>query len=125
MIATPPCRATHYDELAVAAQAGDAAKVRSLLDSGANPNDYDRTYSALMYAAGNGHVEATRTLLARGANVDHRDHNGDRALLWAAQQLDNLRRLEQELAGAAGLIPASRRIRPADRCDMQASHERR
>ena len=80
-----PSRATRYDELAVAAQAGDATKLRSLLDSGANPNDYDGTYSALMYAAGNGHVEAVRILLARGANVDHRDHNGDRALLWAAQ----------------------------------------
>src|SRR5258708_6912015 len=81
-----PCAARHGDALAIAAQAGDAQRVRTLLDAGADPNDYGNTYSALMHAAGNGHVEAVRLLLARGARVDHRDHNGDRALLWAAQR---------------------------------------
>lgn len=76
--------AGHFDALAVAAQDGDTTKVAALIEAGADPNDYRRTYSALMYAAGNGHASVVGLLLAHGARVDHRDHNGDRALLWAA-----------------------------------------
>ena len=79
--------AVHANEaLRTAARLGDTAQVRALLEAGADPNVQERTYSPLMFAAGNGHVEMTRLLLARGASVDHRDHNGDRALLWAAQR---------------------------------------
>jgi uncharacterized protein len=74
------------EALRTAARIGDTAQVRALLEAGADPNSERRTYSPLMFAAGNGHVEMTRLLLARGATVDHRDHNGDRALLWAARR---------------------------------------
>src|SRR5262245_60563643 len=74
------------EALRTAARIGDTAQVRALLEAGADPNAEQRSYSPLMFAAGNGHVEMTRLLLARGATVDHRDHNGDRALLWAAQR---------------------------------------
>lgn len=74
------------EALLSAARTGDAAQVRALLEAGADPNIEQRTYSPLMFAAGNGHIEMTRLLLERGAAVDHRDHNGDRALLWAAQR---------------------------------------
>lgn len=73
------------EDLLSAARAGDTGRVRELLDAGHDPNGIRRkTYSPLMFAAGNGHLEMTRLLLAHGALVDHRDHNGDRALLWAA-----------------------------------------
>ena len=83
-IAVVPCAAAHNDALSVAARQGDLAQVQALLAAGADPNDYERAYSPLMHAAGAGNVELTRLLLARGAKVDHRDHNGERALLWAA-----------------------------------------
>jgi ankyrin repeat protein len=61
--------------------------VRELI-SGSSPNrpSYEDGYTPLMFAAGNGQVAMTRMLLAAGAEVDVRDHNGDRALLWAAQR---------------------------------------
>jgi ankyrin repeat protein len=74
------------EALRTAARIGDTEQVRALLEAGADPNAERRSYSPLMFAAGNGHVEMTRLLLARGAAVDHRDHNGDRALLWAAER---------------------------------------
>jgi len=84
VVVTPAAQAT--EALLSAARTGDTALVQSLLDAGHDPNDILRkTYSPLMFAAGNGHVDMTRMLLARGAAVDHRDHNGDRALLWAAE----------------------------------------
>ena len=83
VVISPAAKAT--EALLSAAHAGDTAQVRALLDAGHDPNGIlRRTYSPLMFAAGNGHVEMTRLLLARSATVDHRDHNGDRALLWAA-----------------------------------------
>jgi ankyrin repeat protein len=79
--------AGHADErVLAAARRGDLAQVRALLEAGADPNIDRKTYSPLMFAAGNGHVEMTRLLIAHGARVEHRDHNGDRALLWAAQR---------------------------------------
>ena len=74
------------EALLSAARTGDTAQVRALLEAGVDPNVERRTYSPLMFAAGNGHVEMTRLLLARRASVDHRDHNSDRALLWAAER---------------------------------------
>src|SRR3954471_1807072 len=64
-----------------AAKAGDIDKVREMLDKGVpvdTREDYtvDRDYyqqseqTALMYAAGGGHLEVVRILLKAGANVN-------------------------------------------------------
>lgn len=76
------------DPLRDAARTGDLATLQRLLDEGADPNAWPEGYSPLMFAAGNGHPEAVALLLAHGAVVDHRDHNGERALLWAAREGD-------------------------------------
>ncbi|MGH6770938.1 MAG: ankyrin repeat domain-containing protein [Xanthobacteraceae bacterium] len=74
------------ESVLIAARRGDLAQVRALLAAGADPNIDRKTHSPLMFAAGNGHVEMTRLLIVRGARIEHRDHNGDRALLWAARR---------------------------------------
>ena len=92
-----------------------------------------------MFAAGNGHVEMTRLLLARGATVDHRDHNGDRALLWAARARScrdradvaggrrrgavGRRSLSQHAADAR--LPATRGSRSSACCSQPAPMPRR
>jgi ankyrin repeat protein len=73
-------------DLLTAARTGDGATALRLLEAGADPNVDRAAYSPLMFAAGNGDDALTAALIARGARVDHRDHNGDRALLWAAQR---------------------------------------
>ncbi len=69
-----------------AARLKDLEGVRAALAGGADPNGFPKAYSPLMFAAGNGEAEMTRLLLAHGAQTEHRDQNGDRALLWAAQR---------------------------------------
>ncbi len=68
-----------------AAERGRAADVRSLLLQGANPNcrepKEDRT--ALMLAAGRGHLEAVMALLDKGVNVRLTDSAGRTALAHA------------------------------------------
>ena len=64
---------------------GDAAAVRTLLDSGADPNAHnDAGATALMWAAND--VEKTRLLLDRGAKVDVKSDDGRTPLLIAAGQ---------------------------------------
>jgi ankyrin repeat protein len=63
----------------------DVAEVEAALDAGMNPDPFGDEYSLLMFAAGDGDLALTRLLLSRGAQTEHRDHNQDRALLWAAQ----------------------------------------
>lgn len=63
--------------------------VRALLAQGADPNpphDHYNGYTPLMFSAGNGDPEMTRLLLEAGARTEQRDHNGERALQWAARQ---------------------------------------
>lgn len=63
--------------------------VRALLAEGADPNPPHEGYSGytpLMFAAGNGDPEMTRLLIEAGAETERRDHNGERALQWAARQ---------------------------------------
>lgn len=71
------------------ARTKDLEGVRTLLARGADPNPpyegYDG-YTPLMFAAGNGDPQMTRLLLEAGAVTEHRDHNGERALQWAARQ---------------------------------------
>jgi uncharacterized protein len=68
-----------------AARAGDAARVASLVDQGADVNArarYDMT--ALHFAADKGQLEVVRLLVARGANVNAQDtFYRTRSLDWA------------------------------------------
>ena len=70
-----------------AARMGDVEAVRQMLEAGEDPNppEYHDSYAPLQFAAGNGHVEMTRLLLEAGANTEYRDHNNDRAIIWAAR----------------------------------------
>jgi uncharacterized protein len=54
-----------------AARYGDVARLRALLDDGADVNARDRYHqTGLMLAAQGGHAECVRLLLARGADPD-------------------------------------------------------
>ena len=66
---------------------GDSAAVKSLPESGMNPDLRDKTgLTALMAAAGNGQTETVQTLLDRGADVNAKGKNGETALKLARDQ---------------------------------------
>ncbi len=66
-------------QLLKAAQRGDVARIRTLLDEGADMID-----PALLAASMQGKAGAVKLLLDRGANIAAHDYNGDTALLLAA-----------------------------------------
>ena len=71
--------------LIVAAEAGDAERVRGLLGRGARIEaEDDCQWTALMRAASHGHREVVRMLIERGAAVDKRGKIGFTALMAAA-----------------------------------------
>ena len=78
-----------FDGLLHYARTRNLDGVRDLLEQGADPNppyeSYDG-YTPLMFAAGYGLPDMTRLLLEAGAETERRDHNGDRALQWAARK---------------------------------------
>lgn len=84
MMAQAPTSALN-ESLWEAARAGDAARVASLVDEGADVNAkarYDMT--ALHFAADKGRLEVVRLLVARGANVNAQDtFYRTRSLDWA------------------------------------------
>ena len=68
-----------------AAREGDEARLRSLLDSGADPNQRDANgNSALIAAVAAGHASAARVLLAAGANPNLASSGGRTPLIEAA-----------------------------------------
>jgi len=70
-----------------AVRRGDTAKVKELIKKGANVNNtynFGKPTTALVQAAGGGHMEIVRALLKAGANVHHRDKYGGTALHAAA-----------------------------------------
>ena len=72
-------------ELFAAAQAGDAAKISSLLAAGSDHAAIDEAgETALMHAAHAGHVAAVKALIAAGADVKTRSPQGWTALARAA-----------------------------------------
>ncbi len=72
-------------ELFDAARAGDAARVKSLLDAGASPSATDEAgETALMMAAHSGHLATVQALLAAGADVKTQSPQGWTALAKAA-----------------------------------------
>jgi len=79
------------DQLFEAVRAGDAAKVTTLLDKGADVNAKFRYgMTALFKAAERGNLEVTKVLLARGVDVTVKDtFYGENALGWALQNDHN------------------------------------
>jgi ankyrin repeat protein len=60
--------------LTIAAERGDAAKVRKLIAAGANVNEKDEAgYTALMWAARKGNMEIARALVEARADLNVRD----------------------------------------------------
>jgi ankyrin repeat protein len=70
-----------------AAQAGDTAKVKKLLEQGADVNAKDEYGgTALMWAAGKGHTEMVNALIDAGADVNAKMKGGWTALMFAAEE---------------------------------------
>src|SRR6266511_601613 len=80
-----------------AARTGAADAVQALLDHHADVNAKETTrgQTALMWAAGEGHVETIKALVARGADLKTRENGGWTAFLFAARegQIDAVRAL--------------------------------
>jgi ankyrin repeat protein len=71
--------------LFAAAESGDAAQLRSLLEAGCSHAALDHAgETALMHAAHGGHLEAVQVLLAYGAEVNFKSEHGWTALARAA-----------------------------------------
>jgi len=100
-----PVSADFYS-LLTAARLDDLDTVRRLLAAGDDPNPFGPGdgYAPVQFAAEHNNAEMVRLLLAAGADPEYRDHNGERALLWAANDgaVDTMR-----LLLAAGSPPNS------------------
>ena len=74
-----------HTALMCAALGGDTARVKALLDHGANVNAKDSEgHTALMFAVVNLHRDVVELLLEHGADVNARADDGATALLLAA-----------------------------------------
>lgn len=72
-------------ELFAAAQSGDTAQIKTLLEGGADHAAVDEAgETALMHAAHGGHVAAVQLLIAAGADVNAKSPQGWTALAKAA-----------------------------------------
>jgi hypothetical protein len=107
-------RAPDLSPLHYAAMAGNTARVRALLDEGADVNVQQRAFlgTPLQYAAQNGHGETVQALIERGATIDARDANNRTPLIWAAMggHAEAIRRLldagaDTSAANAGGWTP--------------------
>ncbi|MFN3191034.1 MAG: PQQ-binding-like beta-propeller repeat protein [Aureliella sp.] len=103
-------------ELWDAAQRGDTAEIRSLLDAGVDPNaptQYNAT--ALMYACGRGHEEAVKMLLKAGANPNNKDRFYNATpMAWAAMKQNKDIAVLLVEAGCEDILPALRLAMLAD-----------
>lgn len=108
MVASEPHPDTRRERnctsLMLGSYAGSEAKVRDLVERGADleAKDVDG-YTALMYACNKGHSEVVRILLAAGANPNARAADNSTPLMFAAQHghADFVRRLIEAGADAS------------------------
>jgi len=85
---------TSVDALFAAIQRGNAGEVDRLLESGANPDAMDADgVPALMTAALFANADVVERLLARGADPNRPGPGGATALIWAAPDVEKMRRL--------------------------------
>ena len=74
----------HGTLLVWASEMGSIECVKELLDTGADPNEFEFDgWSALHWAAVNGHLGVAELLLEHGANLGQRDLGGRTPLDWA------------------------------------------
>ena len=78
-----------------AAGAGDVATIRVLAQDGADPNADEHGWTAIMWAANNGHLDLICALSELGANPEVADQGGFTAMMKAAREgrLDAVRAL--------------------------------
>jgi ankyrin repeat protein len=77
----------YWENVARAAAQNDAARVRSLLGSGGNPNQADEQFrTALHYAAMNGNLTIVAILIKASAKLDAKDKLGNTPLHLAADR---------------------------------------
>lgn len=77
----------YWDNLARAAAQNDAARVRSILAGGGNPNQADEQFhTALHYAAMNGNLTIVAILIKASAKLDVKDKLGNTPLHLAADR---------------------------------------
>ena len=96
-----------------AAKEGDVAKIRTLLNKGAQVNARSKGgFTPLHDAALNGHVEAIRVLLEAGADVNARAEDGDTPLHQATRHVEAIR----------ALLRAGADVNPRDKGEFTPLH---
>jgi len=107
-LAWPAVARASADALQAAAEAGDVAALRRLLDAG-TPVDArgTRQRTALLVATHASRVEAARLLIGRGADVNAQDDQQDSPFLYAGAQ-GQLEILRLTLAAGANLKSTNR-----------------
>jgi len=101
-------------ELVKAAEAGNAAKVRQLLDAGANPA-LPKSFSALEAAAAGAYPEVLKEMLRKPANLNARDSAGRTVLhvvgeTAAEEARDNIARVTRMLIANGADVNARDRV---------------
>src|SRR5262249_13084368 len=79
------CTRSADEALLVAAKDGDAARITSLIQHGANPNGLAGDgWTALTVAAREGHFQCVEKLVQMGSDVNVPEGGGNTALYWAS-----------------------------------------
>ncbi|MCL2590568.1 MAG: ankyrin repeat domain-containing protein [Betaproteobacteria bacterium] len=112
-----PSQAGSQEEALAAALRGNVGTLSKLLESGAvSPNTEDgEGNSLLILTVRDGYTEAATAVLRFHPQLDHRNHNGDSALMIAASQ-GNMKLLDLLLASGAKTNP------PGDKNTWTALH---